>query len=250
MDYDGLSQIYWRRQTERVEQLRTHISERPTIGDGRTVPADDSLALGDGRRLQMAVMFLDICGFSDRHMSTVDEQDITLRILNLFFSEMIRIAEEYGGNVEKNTGDGLLIYFRDGDGDPPADGSKRAVACALTMMAANDFLIRPILRATPTKEIDFRVTIDYGAVTIAKLGAARRFNSVAAIGATANVASKMLNIAKAGEILLGQLAKAQLPLQWQTQFTEFLPISSGWVYRNTQTPYPLYRYIGRWTRLI
>lgn len=49
----------------------------------------------------MAVMFIDICGFSSRPMETLEEQDLTLRVLNLFFTEMIRIAEEYGGNVER-----------------------------------------------------------------------------------------------------------------------------------------------------
>ena len=54
----------------------------------------------------MAVLFLDISGFSVRKSETVEEQGMILKILNLFFTEMIRIAEEYGGTVEKNTGDG------------------------------------------------------------------------------------------------------------------------------------------------
>jgi adenylate cyclase len=41
-----------------------------------------------------------------------------LRVLNLYFSEMIKIAEEYGGTVEKNTGDGLMAYFEDNSGEP------------------------------------------------------------------------------------------------------------------------------------
>lgn len=250
MNYEDLTETYWQQQKERVEQLRNRISQRPPIGDGRTVPNDDSLTLGDGRRMSMAIMFLDICGFSNRKMSTLEEQDLTLRVLNLFFTEMIRIAEEYGGNVEKNTGDGLLIYFKDGDGSPPENGAKRAVACALTMMAANEHLIRPILRATPTTEIDFRVTIDHGEVTIAKLGAARRFNSVAAVGSTANLASKMLRFASANEILLGDLAKRLLPSSWQERFAVQLPIDSGWIYRATNIQYPIFRYTGRWTKYI
>ena len=53
---------------------------------------------------------------------------------------MIRIAEEYGGNVEKNTGDGLLAYFNDDEGTPPEFGPKRAVACALTMSRQSNIL--------------------------------------------------------------------------------------------------------------
>ena len=250
MDYNGLQESYWRSQCERIEQLREKINARPMIGEGRVVPDDEDLALGDGRRLNMAVMFLDICGFSSRGMETIEEQDLTLRVLNLFFSEMIRIAEDYGGNVEKNTGDGLMIYFNDGEGNPPEKGTKRAIGSALTMMAANTHLITPILRATTTKDIDFRISLDYGPVTIARLGAARRFNSNAAIGTKANFASKMLRSAGPGEIVLSEVARNQLPVEWQLLWTEKMPVETGWVYRLSGHPYPLYRYTGRWSRLV
>ena len=246
MNYDALDATYWAKQRDRVEQLRQKIANRPTVGDGRVVPEDDSLAIGDGRRLRMAVMFIDICGFSSRGMETIEEQDLMLRVLNLYFTEMIRIAEEYDGNVEKNTGDGLLIYFNDNEGTPPESGCKRAVSCALTMFAATKNLINPIVAASGASEIEFRVSIDYGAVTIARLGAPKRFNSNAAIGTTANFASKMLSFAKAGEIVIGELARAQLPVDWQTRWTVAIPEPTGWVYRRDNSPYLLYRYFGRW----
>jgi class 3 adenylate cyclase len=249
MNYDGLQDSYWRSQCERVEELRKKISARPKVGEGRVVPDDEALSLGDGRRLGMAVMFLDICGFSGRGMETIEEQDLMLRVLNLFFTEMIRVAEEYGGNVEKNTGDGLLVYFNDGEGDPPEKGTKRALASALTMMAANSYLINPILRATPTREIEFRVSLDYGSVTVARLGPARRFNANVAIGTTANFAAKMLRHANPGDIVMGEVAKNQLPAEWQTLWTERLSVETGWVYRLSGQAYPLYRYTGRWSRL-
>jgi len=46
-----------------------------------------------------------------------------LRVLNLFFTEMIRIVEDYGGAVEKNTGDGLMAYFEDRAADDPGGNS-------------------------------------------------------------------------------------------------------------------------------
>ncbi len=250
MNYDGLQNSYWQSQIERVEDLRKKICARPNIGEGRIVPDDEALTIGNGKRLPMAIMFIDICGFSNRPMETIEEQDLTLRVLNLFFTEMIRVAEEYGGNVEKNTGDGLMIYFNDGEGTPGEKGTKRAVSAALTMLAANEYLIKPILRATPTPEIEFRASIDYGSVTIARLGPPRRFNSNAAIGTTANFASKMLRQARAGDIVLGESARNQLPSDWQANWTELLPIDTGWRYRLSGNLYPIYRYIGRWSRLV
>lgn len=246
MNYDRLTKEYWDSQIERVEELRQKINERPGIVQGRELPDDESLSLGDGKRFLMAVMFIDICGFSARPMETLEEQQLTLRILNLFFTEMIRIAEEYGGQVEKNTGDGLMVYFKDNDGTPPESGVKRAIACAMTMKAATANLINPILRATVNAaEIQFRTSIDYGMVTIARLGAPRRFNGNAAIGTTANFACKMLKHAKADQVVLGENAHRALPSEWQN-YTLLLPVDTGFHYSQSKAPYRLFLYHGYW----
>lgn len=251
MNFEGLQRTYWESQIARVKKLRDRINGASTITTaGRVVPDDDTLVIGEGRRLQMAVMFLDISAFSQRPSETEAEQSLMLRVLNLFFSEMIKIAEDYGGTVEKNTGDGLMAYFEDGPADSKNKGAKRAVACALTMMAANENLIKPILVATPVPEIAFRITIDHGPVTIARLGAARRFNANVAIGSTANFAAKMLSLAQPGEIVLGDSAKLQLPSAWQLAFTEVSSDETGWSYRSDGRPYLLHRYTGRWTSLV
>lgn len=246
MNYEALEKTYWETQKSRIKSLREKIVRRPKIGDGRIVPIDDDLSIGDGRRLSMAIMFIDICGFSSRPMETVEEQDLMLRILNLYFTEMIRIAEEYGGNVEKNTGDGLLIYFNDNEGIPPELGPKRAVSCALTMFAATKHLINPIIVNSNAKPIDFRVSIDHGNVTIARIGAPRRFNANVAIGATANLASKVMCFAGAGEIVIGESLKNLLPASWANSWAEVIPEPSGWIYTSTGNPYKLYKYKGRW----
>jgi len=91
MDYDLLPPAYWQEQIERVEELRKKIVKRgDPVSDGRTVPDDDDLVIGTGRRLNMAVMFLDLCKFSGRPSETDSEQDMMLRVLNLFFTEMIK----------------------------------------------------------------------------------------------------------------------------------------------------------------
>lgn len=249
MNYDALTRAYWSSQQERVEQLRAKIEARPMVGDGRKVPEDDSLAIGDGRRLSMAIMFIDICGFSNRRLETQQEQSLMLKVLNLFFTEMIRICEEYGGKVEKNTGDGLMVYFKDNDGTPPENGSKRAIACALTMLVANDYLLNPILKTSGVEPIKFRTSIDHGNVTVANIGAPRRYSSNAAIGATANFASKMLRKAGPNEIMIGANARAQLPEYWQLSFTSPCLEPSGWSYIPSGIEYKLYMYTGRWTKL-
>ncbi len=250
MNYDGLDKAYWNTQIERVEQLRSKIAERATAQPGRVIPDDTDLAIGTGRRLSLTVMFLDISAFTQRRSATSDEQELMLRILNLFITEMIRVVEDYGGNVEKNTGDGLMAYFEDETGDAGDNSTKRAVACSLTMHATNEYLVSPILRATGVPPLQFRITMDYGPVTIARIGAARRFNANVAIGNTANFAAHMLRQVKAGDIAVGSLAWGRLPELWRTLWTELSPVATGWVFGETTVPYPLYLYTGRWAKLL
>jgi len=251
VDYDKLRQRYWDAQIQRVEALRDRIREREdALAAGRAIPEGADLALGRGRRIRMAVLFIDICSFSSRASETQSEQHLMLLALNLFFTEMIRIAEDYGGTVEKNTGDGLMAYFEDNGGVPPERGCKRAVTCALTMMAAREHLLAPILQASGITPFSFRVSIDYGYVTIANLGVARGFNSYVAIGTTANFAAKMLSKAGEQEVVIGASVRAQLPLEWQTEFTQVHPELTGWTYIANNQPYLLYKYTGRWTRTV
>jgi adenylate cyclase len=250
MNYDGLQASYWNQQIERIESLRKKINERSQVVPGRVIPDDESLVVGSGRRMNLAILFLDISGFSGRASYTPEEQAANLRILNLFFSEMVKIAEDYGGVVEKNTGDGLLAYFEDLSSPLPVTATRRAVASSLTMFAANAVLINPILRNSSLPEISFRMSIDYGPVTLGLLGAPRRFNSIVAVGTPANFASKMLVHAKPGELVLGDQARLQLPLLSQVLSTELALANTGWTYTLTGLPYPLFRYTHRWTSLI
>ena len=248
MDYEGLKGTYWREQCRRVESVRSNINARSRVGSGHVIPENDDVVIGSGRRLDLAVVFLDVSAFSARASFTETDQATNLRVLSLFFSEMVKIAEDYGGVVEKNTGDGLFVYFEDHSPSVPA--SQKAVAAALTMFAANDFLINPILRDSALAPLTFRISLDYGPVTIGRLGAPRRFNSIVAIGAPANFASKMLSQASGGKLVIGEQAKFQLPTSWQADYTELATVDTGWTYVVSGRPYSLYRYTSRWARLV
>lgn len=247
VDYDKLTQSSWLNQIRRIEDSRAAISARDQVAAaGRVLPGTQDLVYGTGRRLRAAVLFLDICRFSSRLAETQREQDMLLRVLTFFFTEMVRIAEDHGGMVEKNTGDGLMVHFEDGGGTPPAPGSKRAMACALTMFYTIQTAINPVIIQSGLEPLTVRMGIEVGWITVAKLGAARRFGSLAAVGTTANMANKMLAVAGPGDLVIGEAVKRELPFFLQLQFCERIFTPSGWVYRESGQPYPFYKYTGRW----
>lgn len=212
---------------------------------GRAIPDVDDLSFAEGRRMQMSVMFIDICSFSDRPSESEQEQRTILNALAIFFAEMVKICADYGAEVEKNTGDGLMAWFKDNAGTPPERCSKRAVAAALTMFDVNARAISPLLRESGIDAFDIRISIDTGNVTLAKLGAARQFASTVAVGTTANCASKLLKFADRNELVIGDGVRKSLPELWH-QWTQEVAESTGWVYRSSGLPYKAYKYIARW----
>ena len=243
-----LTPAYYSAQINRVVETLNKITARPTpLAPGRVIPEADDLAIHDGRRLEATVMFLDICKFSSRPCESPDEQMAIMQVLSLFFTEMIKIIEDHDGVVEKNTGDGLMAYFSSNN-RPGITIQQQAVACALTMFSAAEDIINPLIARSNIEPIQFRICLDHGFITIAKVGAARRFNGIVAVGTTANIASKMLSVAKANTILLGDTIRRGLPDEWVQKFVQVETIDTGWVYRQTNTPYPFWRYIGRWKR--
>lgn len=213
------------------------------VRDGRVIPSDNDLPIGAGRRIEATVLFLDISKFSARPNEAASDQTTMLQVITLFFSEWIRVVVDYGGVVEKNTGDGLMAYFAASDWSESPQ--QRAVAAAMTMFAASDAMLNPIMRNSALEPIDYRVCIDHGWITVANVGAPRSFNDWVAIGTTANIASKMLAEADPNTILLGSDVIKGLPAEWMNHITLKMR-ETGWTYIATGQPYSFWLFSGRW----
>ena len=239
------NKAYLTRSFERAETLVGRIEARgPASRPGRGIPEAGDLPIGEGRTLEASVLFLDISAFSSRGSDRAHEQEAMLIALTLFFGEMIRVVEDHGGRVEKNTGDGLMAYFAgEGLGAPPPQ--QVALEAALTMFAAATRVVNPRICGLGLAPFQFRVCLDHGTITIAEIGAARRFRGIVAIGNTANIAAKMLAKAGPGELLVGERVISGLPQEW-LQFLKD-PTPTGWFWTATRQPYFAWRYDARWT---
>ena len=241
-----LTEAYEARQIKRTLDTLNKIVARSPISAGRVVPTAEGVAIYDGRRIDASVMFMDICKFSQRPSWTDAEQQTLLQIIALLFTEMIRIIEDHGGVVEKNTGDGLMAYFVK-QSSVDVSAQQRALSAALTMFSAKDRLINPIIQQSGLQTIDFRICMDHGPITVANVGAARGFKGMVAIGATANIASKMLGFADSNEILIGTKLVQGLPSDWVVKWVKLKTSETGWVLRESDAPYSFWNYTGRWS---
>lgn len=244
-DPNKLTRAYVMKQVARNLAAVDKIRERSQVAAGRVVPSSGDLPLHAGRRIDATVMFLDISKFSSRPSWTDMEQENNLRVLSLFFSEMIRIVLDYGGTVEKNTGDGLMAYFTRNSASG-VTSQQTAVAAALTMFSAATTIVNPLIQNAGLIPLDFRICLDHGPITIAQVGVARDFNGIVAIGTTANIASKMLAFADPNTILIGTKVYEGLPAFWQSEYVTFKTAETGWFYTDNNVPYAFWVYNGRW----
>ena len=244
LNLNSLTLTYHNLQARRIELNRRRIyAKSQMIFGGRIIHDPLDMPIGHGRRLEAAVLFLDICAFTQRRSETAVEQEAQVRVLSLFFSEIIRIVGDYGGTVEKNTGDGVMAYFARSSG--PGDPRHRAIACAMTMFHGAYYFINPKISASNLEELQFRVCLDFGWITVARFGAAQRFNHIVAVGAVANRTLKMLRHAAANEILIGDAMLQGLPTVWLEDHVVAKTAETGWSYPNG-VPYRFWRFDGRW----
>jgi class 3 adenylate cyclase len=229
--------------------MRGRLEKRVSVQDervgnvvhGRMVPNLEDVRIGSGKHLQLAILFLDICDFSGLPNWTWDQQKQVLEFMNLFMAEMIALVREHDGHFEKNTGDGLMAYFGEG-AKSDADRVKPAVEAATKMHYYNDQILGPYLDSRGLPRLRFRVGIDVGPVTISRIGVSssdQDYNSLVAIGTTANVACKIMRLIPHGGICLGQYAFNNLPENWSTRCTKCTEPTT-FFYTATQLPYPVF----------
>jgi len=122
-----------------------------------------------GERRQVTMLNSDIAGFSTLSQSMRAEE--LVEFLNRYFSRMIDIVLDHGGNIDKFQGDGMLVVF----GAPNAmeDHADRAFRAAQSMVREVELLNRELIEGgKPT--IAIGIGLDTGDVVAGHVGSNKR----------------------------------------------------------------------------
>jgi class 3 adenylate cyclase len=155
----------------------------------------ESLFCGSNRRTHAAVMFADMRGFTSisERLSPAD----VVELLNEFFALLTEITFQYEGTVFSMAGDSLMVGF--GVPVEQSDGSQRALKAAHQMLERFGILADK-WKARHDIETGLGIGINVGEVVAGNVGSPAYMNYTI-IGDTVNIASRLGQRARAGEML-------------------------------------------------
>jgi adenylate cyclase len=178
-------------QLERMSRLKRFLS--PQLAELIvTGGAEDPLRT---HRQEITVVFIDLRGFTA--FAETSEPEEVMRVLREYHTEMGKLVLEHEGTLECFTGDGMMVLFN--DPVPVSNPEERAIRMAVVMRDAVEDLIAKWRKLG--YELGFGIGIARGYATVGAIGFEGRWN-YGSIGTVCNLASRLCDEAKSGQILI------------------------------------------------
>ena len=196
-DLNKLNQQLGQRVTDQVSEIERMSKLRrflpPQVAD--LIVASGAEKQLESHRREITALFCDLRGFTGFSESS-DPEDV-MALLREYHAAIGGIINKYGGTLERYAGDGVMVVFN--DPIPVDDPALQAVRMAIEMRAAIGELIEKWRKLG--HDIGFGIGIAHGFATLGTIGFEGRFD-YAAIGTVSNVASRLCDEAKPGQILI------------------------------------------------
>jgi len=194
-------------------------------------------------KLDMVVLYVDLVGSTTMTLEMPAEK-IAI-IISSFAQEMAAVIRQYNGYVLKFVGDSVIGYFVSDEDDLYGTGaSDDAVNCAKSMISVIQKGINPILNQYDYPDLMVKIGVDFGQNIVVRYGADVEHSQVDLIGPPMNIASKIQNLAKPSQILIGTDVFQKLNQNLQKEFTQIIWKNTEWRYRSRLTGeiYKVYEY--------
>jgi adenylate cyclase len=176
---------------QHVEQLKRFFP--PQLADA--IVSNENTGILEDHRSEVTVIFCDLRGFTE--FSSLSEPEEEMRVLREYHAVVCPLIFKYGATLEHFAGDGVMSFLN--DPLPCPDHIRRAIEMANAMRSGMNELIKK----WHDREVNlgFGVGIGTGYATMGRIGIPELFH-YAAIGSVANLASRLCDEARHGQILV------------------------------------------------
>ena len=193
-------------ENERLSRLKRFFSPKlaEMIVDGT---GEDPLK---SRRREIVVVYCDLRGFT-AFAETAEPEEL-MRTLGSFHAAMGHLVLEHDATLERFTGDGMMVFL--GDPVPVDNAAERGVKLAMAMRdAAVELSTKWKKRGV---DLGLGIGVAQGFATVGAIGFEGRID-YGAIGTVTNLAARLCQHAKAGEIIVSQRAYAEVSDTFATE---------------------------------
>ena len=159
--------------------------------------SDGHDSLLDSHRREVTVVFCDLRGFTAFTETTEPEE--AMNVLREYHAALGELIFRYEGTLDRYAGDGVMILFN--APIPFEDHVQRAVKMAVEMRDTIGVLTQKWRNRGHS--LGFGVGVALGYATLGQIGYEQRLE-YAAIGSVTNLASRLCDEAKAGQIVVSQ----------------------------------------------
>lgn len=188
---------------ERIRRLERFLA--PQVAQ-LIASSDGHDSLLDSHRREVTVVFCDLRGFTAFTESTEPEE--AMNVLREYHAALGELIFRYEGTLDRYAGDGVMVLFNAPIQFP--DHTRRAVKMAVEMRDTIGLLTQKWRNRGHS--LGFGVGVALGYATLGQIGFERRLE-YAAIGSVTNLASRLCDEAKAGQIVVSQRAYGMVE-QW------------------------------------
>lgn len=147
------------------------------------------------QKLELTVICCDLRGFT--HFSNAHDSTVVTRLLGEYYEAVGVVAAEYQATILDYAGDGIMMLV--GAPIPVPGHATRGLALSQRVLLAAEAITQRWSR--PETPLAVGVGVSSGIVTVGAIGSSSRMEYTA-IGAAANLASRLCDLALGGEILV------------------------------------------------
>jgi adenylate cyclase len=152
-----------------------------------------------GEKREVAILMSDLRDFTP--LSETLSPDVTIRMLNRYFSRIIETIQGHQGIIVDFFGDALLVFFDPLEG-PVEPVIIRSISCALKMQRMME-AFNAENRAENLPELRMGIGLNAGEVVVGNIGSETRAK-YGIVGSAVNVTQRIQSEAEGGEVVISE----------------------------------------------
>ena len=207
-------------------KLENHFSVTDSIFSDTILPTKIITAVSKPK--SFCIGMVDIVD-STKTVDQLNSDDVP-KYYEIFLNNMAKVVYSNNGDILKIMGDSLLFYFKDTCHPQNHSGFLDAMECGFSMINIHTKL-NNILDRYMLPSIDFRISFDYGNVTVMKT----KNGLIDLVGPTINTCSKINTLSDRNNMVIGRTVYDKIKTYDQFFFKHI----GDFVVRSTHS-YPIY----------